>query len=459
MPRARKAPRKAALRRPLAESRVRHWIPALLRLLGPAYARFALGLDSLELRGAERLVEAWRDHQEGRARLALAFRHPYGDEPQLLGYAIGAELPRAAARMGRPLPLPPHARFVHGYEVPLWSGPLVRWLLPRAGALPVYHVKFDQASVARLRAAYRDGPYPIALAPEGQISYRSETLPRMERGALRLGFWCAEELRRADRGERVLVLPISVHYDFDEGGIGRLERLVAETEAAAGIAAPGAAPATLASMKSRLVSLDARLIEIAEGYYGIAHRGPDIPPRDARLDAVLEEALRRAEATLGLAPEGDRIARVYRIRQEGWDRQRPSSTPKGGPLARRLADRAAGEAWYAMRHMELVDLCHYLDSAYLEGGGPSPGGPSFGRLVEAACSLADLASRLLGGDISDRPSPLRKKATLIVAEPLDMTARYADYLKDRKGSVEAAARDLEEAFLSCIEEHLHGRKD
>jgi hypothetical protein len=162
---------------------------------------------------------------------------------------------------------------------------------------------------------------------------------------------------------------------------------------------------------------------------------------------------------LGLAPEGDRIARVYRIRQEGWDRERPASLSAGGRLERLLADRRAGEAWYAMRHMELVDLCHYLDSAYLEGGGPSPGVPSFGRIVETACSLADLASRLLGGDISDRPSPLRKKATLIVAQPIDMTARYADYLKDRKGSVEAAARDLEAAFRSCIEEYLHGRKD
>ncbi|MDP3179102.1 MAG: hypothetical protein Q8M76_14440 [Spirochaetaceae bacterium] len=394
-----------------------------------------------------------------------------------MGYAIDVELQKMAARMGRPLPSKPHARFVHGYEVPLWSGPLVRWLLPRAGALPVYHVKFDQTSVARLRFAYRDGPYPIALAPEGQISYRSETLPRMERGALRLGFWCAEDLRRAGRGERVLILPISVHYAFDEGGIRRLERLVAETEAAAGIAAPkgatfgaaagadagaalGAAPAAARSaLKARLVALDARLIELAEGYYGIAHRGADSPPRDARLDAVLEEALSRAEAMLGLDPEGDRIARVYRIRQEGWDRERPASLPEGGALARRLADRAAGEAWYAMRHMELVDLCHYLDSAYIEGGGPSPGIASFGRLVETACSLADLASRLLGGDISGRPSPLRKKATLIVAQPIDMTARYADYLKDRKGSIEAAARDLEGTFRSCIEEHLHGRKD
>jgi hypothetical protein len=444
----------------LAESRMSPPALGLARALSGAYLRFALKVDGAEFRHPERLVEAWRDHAEGRARLIVAFRHPYGDEPQLLSYAFSSLLPRLARRSGRPLPGPALARFVHGYEVPLWSGPLVRWILPRTGAVPVYHVKFDKPSVERIKAVIKGGPYPLALAPEGQVSYRAETLPRLERGALRLGFWCAEELAAAGRPERVVVLPISVFYEFDEGGIGALEGLVAGLERSLAL---GPAPSAedlgredrRAALLGRVEAVDAALIGAAERYYGI---GEGRASRDARMDALLETALRRAEAAFGLAPEGDRIARVYRIRQEGWDRIYPETgLPDPSSLARRLADRRAGEAWYVMRHMELVDLCHYLDSAYARGSGG--GAPSFGRLVEAAYSAADFASRLTGGDFSHRPSVLRRRAVLSMAPPLDLAERLPAYAADRRSAVDQAFRDLERSYIDSIKEHIDERRD
>lgn len=479
-------PATAARPRPrLAESRTSPAVLALVRALSPLYARFALRFDDVELRHGERLVEALAAFQAGRSRLLVAFRHPYGDEPQLCSYLVDVLAAREARARGLALPRKPHARFVHGYEVPLWSGPLVRWILPRSGALPVYHVRFDAASVERLRAVMREGDCPLALAPEGQVSYRSETLPRIEKGATRLAFWCAEDLAKAGRAEGVSILPLSIHYRYDEADIGGLERLVAGIEAACAsprggaaarrrrseAAAPAGIPARKAALKERLLALDEILLGFAEDYYGIARTGAakadDGPEaraaRDARLARLLETALRRGEAMLGLeSPAGagagaeDRIARVYRIRQEGWDRVYPTS-PLGamGELERALADRRAGEAWHAMRHMELVDLAHYLDSAYLEGPAPGGGEPSFGRLVETAYSLADLASRLAGGNITGRPNLLRKRAVIVVAPPLDIGSRYADYRTNRKAALDDASRDLEAAYLACIEEYLH----
>src|SRR5208337_76290 len=101
--------------------------------------------------------------------------------------------------------------------------------------------------------------------------------------------------------------------------------------------------------------------------------------RDARLEALMLEALKRGESAMGLKAQGDLIERVYRIRQEGWDRIYPEEDASGyPPLGRRLANRKAGEAWYAMRHMEFVDLCYYLDSGYIETADGSS--PPFGRL-------------------------------------------------------------------------------
>ncbi|HUW42305.1 MAG TPA: hypothetical protein VMV90_14960 [Rectinemataceae bacterium] len=439
---------------------------ALVRAAGPLYARAALKLDSIEFKNPERLVAAFKDFQEGRSRLILAFRHPYGDEPQLLSLVFDLLLGREARKLGLRLPRRPHAFFLHDYAVPLWSGALTRWILPRTGALPVYHVKFDGAGLKRIRGVLREGDCPIALAPEGQISYRAETLPRIESGTARLAFWCAEELERAGRSLPVVVLPISVHYRFEENGVGDVEALVAKVEKACGMARPSAAEPRAArslsarprdrkerrrALKDRLVALDLALLAHAESYYGIS-------PSDGRLGrnqrhaALLEAALAKGEGIFGLRPEGDRIARVYRIRQEAWDRIYPEKDPDSlSPLGRLLADRRAGEAWYAMRHMELVDLGHYLDSGYLEGRS-GDGDPSFGRLVESAYSLADLAQRLVGGDIGTRPSILRKKASVFIGEGLDLGARLPHYRKDSRAAIEGAMADLSRIFLNSIEE-------
>jgi hypothetical protein len=464
MPKAPK-PIARALKRPvLAQAAYSPALGALLRIAGPAYARLALRLRSTDFVHGERLVEAFRDFQEGRSRLILAFRHPYGDEAQLFTLAFDLRLAIEARKIGRPLPRRPHATFVHGYEVPFWSGPLVRWLLPRVGALPVYHVRYVGESVRRLRRALVDGEFPVALAPEGQVSYRSETVPRLEQGTARFAFWCAEDLAKAGRVEKVVVLPLSVHVRHEESDASSLGALLGGIERGCALdPGPRGGEVGRIALAERMEMIDERLISLAEDYYGLSRRAArggksslDPTVREARRSALIGEALRRGEGTLGIEPEGDPISRVYRIRQAGWDRIYPeASAGTASPLERRLADRMAGEAWYAMRHMEFVDLFYYLDAAYTartEAGGT----PSFDRLVECGYSLADLASRLTGGDISHRPNVLAKRATIVVAPPLELGSRLDGYRKDSRGTLERATADLEALFMGCIEEYRHG---
>ena len=61
----------------------------------------------------------------------------------------------------------------------------------------------------------------------------------------------------------------------------------------------------------------------------------------------------------------------------------------------------AGEAWHAMRHMELVDLMGYHDVDYIQG--LSSPALSFDRIVETVVNLQDLVGRLMGGNIATRP--------------------------------------------------------
>jgi len=428
----------------------------------------------MSFRGGQHFVDSVRDFYEGRARLVIAFRHPYGDEPQMLMYAVHRALPREARRRGAPLPCAPHCLFLHGYEVPLWSGGLVRWLLPRSGSMPVYHVRQDSAGLRAIRAALRDGPHPLALAPEGQVSYRSETLPRMERGTLQLAFWCAEDLARAARAERVLVLPVSVHNRYQESEIGALESLAKDLERRIGLGAgllapalrPGPRPDPAQRRRAlglRLRRIDLALLSIAEGFYGLAPApGTDqteaalIAHRESRRKAILEQALRRGEGLLGIPAEGDMIARVYRLRHEGWSRIFSEiDLERLSPLERRLADRRAAEAWYAMRHMETVDLGFYLDTDYLESGFRNGGAPSIGRLFETACNLGDWSTRLTGGAISQRPNPLGKHVVMAARPPIEIRGRLEEYRANRRGALARAEEELALAYTTAIEEHLN----
>jgi 1-acyl-sn-glycerol-3-phosphate acyltransferase len=432
---------------------------ALLRILAWPYLALVLGYRSVDIQGARSLAEAFHAHLSGRTRVILAFRHPYGDEPQLMGWLFLCRIAREARRLGVHLPYAPHALFVHGYEVPRWGGPLLRWLLPRVGAMPVHHARIDSEGMARIREAIVNGRYPLALAPEGQVSYASERLPRLEQGTVRLGMAAADELVRAGRSEPVHVIPVSIHHRYGPEALPSLERLVSRILAFAGLQmSPGS------TLRERLGSGVDRILALAEEQYDLGggqssessqERGLELgqsSSRDERLSRVISRALDAGERILGLnSGTGDPIERVYRIRQAGWDRVFLEGTEprKLPPLERALADRRAGEAWYAMRHMELVDFCWYFRCEPPDESAP------LHRMVEYAQNLWDFGSRLAGGAISERIMVRPKKAVVVVGEALDLSARLPEWRENRKSTVAGITAALGAAYLACIEETGH----
>lgn len=472
----------ALVARPVVEARMRHRMapsrfsaPLLWfgRLLLPPYLRFVLNFSKIECLRTGDIVDALRDFQEKRTRLIVAFRHPYGDEPQLLFHVFENLIPRWAKRLGTPLARKTHIRLVHDYAVPLWGGAFIRFLLPRVGAVPVYHVKFDPVSLKNIRTMLNDDPCPTGLAPEGQISYHGETLPRIEQGTVRLGFWCARDIGKAGRSERVMVLPLSIHYRYDLRDAGKIREAVRRVGALCGLSPSGSGAAgedrtAYEDLLPRVEAVEGLILEIAEAFYEktYGYRPPDSAPpaaggaetRLGRWAALQDAALGIAEHALGIDPKNeDIVQRMYRVRLEGWDRIYPESFPDSlSPIERALAHRRAGEAWFAMGHMELVDLMSYHDAGYLRGGGAV--GPSFDRLVETVLNLEDLAARLMGGNISNRPNDIRKKAVLVPGPCLDLTARLPDYCKDSRLAVREATDELARRFEDCIKEYLNEHK-
>jgi hypothetical protein len=323
----------------------------------------------------------------------------------------------------------------------------------------------------------KDGPYPLALAPEGQVSYSSETLPRLESGFANIAFWTAQDLEKEGRKERSIVLPVSVHYRYGKKAPKLLERVLSLLEHECGIPVDSER-----TPHERLSTAAEAIVTLAENFYTEldpcpkpSAASPSLAPTPVRTlnerwAEVIQAALRAGERALRLPDDGDVTHRFYRIRQAGWDRlfREDLATSTGGntakarattattitipqkpPLFQALADRAAGEAWYAMRHMELADIGYYIDfDAAVKGES------RIEPTIETALNFWDLCSRLRGGNISDRLAFFRKDAYLVMGETLDAGERLAAYRADRKAAIATLTADLAKSYQACVEEYL-----
>lgn len=206
-------------------------------------------------------------------------------------------------------------------------------------------------------------------------------------------------------------------------------------------------------LQRRLEALDAKALSMTEDFYDRTYgKRAEAEGRDARWDSLRKIALLEGERALGIAahPQADEIQRVYRLRQECWDRiYSLDPARKIGALERSFADRRAGEAWFAMRHMEFVDISYYLDSEYL--GESFGAGPSFDRIAETAINLHDLIARFAGGNISHRSSALRKKAVIVAGNAIDIRGRLDAYKENRKQAVDDVTAEMKRVFLECAE--------
>jgi hypothetical protein len=429
-------------------SRISKLMIFCVKILARMYLLIFLGIARVLLRDNGHMFDVFQRALRGDSRCILAFRHPNGGEAQLLLWFIIFRLRQLAKKEGVSFAIRPHALFVYGFEVIRWGGLIARLVMPRLGALPVHHAKMDSMGMSQIYRAIIDGPYPLALAPEGQVSYTTEDVPRLEQGTVRIGFNAAERMEKEGKSCPVEVLPVSVHFRYGPWGNVSLKRLLKKIEKYTGLKNQGDQNGRL-SVPDRMRRARDYILAVNEKRYGISPR--ENQSFAERVDAVMEAALRQAEGILGIERRReDLIERLYIIRQLCWDYMYlpGKDTLRDLPgIERAVTDLKAGEAWYASRHMELVDFVWYFRVEV-----PEEDAPLHVR-IEYVQNLWDFANRTMGGAYSKRVINIHPKRVLIqVAPPLNLTERLPDYRADRKGAIAAAISDLKTAYLNCIQE-------
>jgi hypothetical protein len=170
----------------------------------------------------------------------------------------------------------------------------------------------------------------------------------------------------------------------------------------------------------------------------------------ARLQALLDTALKVAEQYFDLQPKGSLTDRCRRLEQAAWDciyREDLKTIESLSPVERGLADRIAEEADLRIWHMRLVENFVAVTGRYVREN------PTAERFAETLLLTWETVVRLKGENPYPRPRLGQQVATITVGEPISVSDRWQDYQRDRRSAKQAVTtltQDLQTALEGMI---------
>jgi 1-acyl-sn-glycerol-3-phosphate acyltransferase len=416
----------------------------------------------VETENAEILVDLYRQFQAGKIRLIFAFRHSEVDDPLAGLYLLSREIPRLARCLGVKLNTPLHAHFMYDRGMPLWAGDWLGSLFSRLGGVPIHRGRrLDLQGLRTTRSLLLNGQFPFALAPEGATNGHGEMVSPLEPGVVQLAFWGAEDLKKANRSEDVVIVPIGIRYRYVTPPWSNIEKLLQQLEGDCGLS-----PTAETELYDRLLNLGEFLLDRMEAFYRQFYHCtfPDPSPSaeetlplrnrllEARLHLLLDLALQVAEDYFHLTPQGSIIDRCRRLEEAGWQliyRNDIEDLDALTPFDRGLADWIAEEAYLRMHHMRLVESFVAVTGAYVRDR------PTAERYAETLLILFDLVARVKNVRKSPRRPQLGWRwVKIAVGEPISVGDRLCHYQQSRPAAKQAV-RDLTQTLQSSLEHLIH----
>ena len=423
--------------------RLKSWLPA--------------GIGQIEIVNGVTLAELWQNFQIGKIRLILAFRHCEVDDPISGLYLFSQGIPKIAQKSNISLQYPLHAHFMYDRGMTLWAGNWLGWLFSKIGGVPVHRGKtLDLPAIKTIRELLINGKFPLVIAPEGGTNGHSYRISPLEPGTAQLGFWCAEDLQKANRYESVIILPINLKYRYIKPQWTKLDKLLSQLEVDCGLTVSRNSNSTKNKPETiylpRIFRLGEYLISTMEDFYRrfyhfpiIKHYAPDTPENlTLRLQNLLDIALRVGENYFGLKTTGNIIERCRRLEEAGWNYiYRQDSLENLSPVKQGLDNWIVREAQSMMLHMRLVESFVAVDHAYLLEN------PSFEKCAEISLILYDAIARIKGEAVPRRPRLGWRKSTITIGQPINISDRLHTYQQSRSAAKQAVIKltqDLQTAL-------------
>lgn len=430
--------------------RLRSWLPA--------------GISRIEVSGVDYLVDLYQQFESGKARFLMAPRHVEVDDPLSGLYLCSRAVARAAREKGVKLKQPIHIHFIYERGMTIWAGKVVGWLLSHIGGTPIRRGrKPDWVGLKAARRLMIEGDMPLVVAPEGATNGHSERIGPLEPGVAQLGFWCAEDLQKANRTETVYIVPVGIQYRYETSNWPKLAALLTKLEQQSGLDSE-LASSTAKNCQKRILRLGEHLIETMEGFYSrcyhqkFEHSSDDSTASKTnaeacteRLHCLLDRALSVSEAFFNLKGRGSFVDRCRQIEEASWNviyREDLPELERLSPLEKGLADWAAQEASLRELHMRIVESFVAVDGHYLREN------PSFERCAETTLLMSDMLARLDGDKLPGRPRLGLRRIQMTVQPPIEVSSRLSDYQTSKRAgrqAVNALTADLRQSLEETIE--------
>ncbi len=201
----------------------------------PWYLKKQEGIQDIQTQNIEKLVELYQEFDSGKTRFVLAFRHPSTSDPLCLSYLFWHILPRQARKQGIKLKSPTHAHFMYDRGIPIWAGSITEWLLPKLGATSILRGKLDREGLKSARNLMTNGQFPLAASPEGATNGHSQIVSPLEPGLAQICFWSLDDLKKENRTEKVVLVPVGIQYQYLEQPWKQLTEVLTQLEQDLGI--------------------------------------------------------------------------------------------------------------------------------------------------------------------------------------------------------------------------------
>lgn len=443
--------------------RLTPWVIETVRFLLPAWMPWKLSVTSVEAENLKVLVKLYQEFQAGNTRFLMAFRHPSTKDPFAMSYMLWRLVPKEARKTGIRFKRPTYSHFMYDRGIPLWAGEFVSWLFPRLGGTPILRGKADRMGLRAAREIFANSPYPIAIAPEGGTNEHNELVSPLEPGVAQMGFWCIEDLQKANRSESVYIVPLRIRYRYVSPPWQAIKELLDQLESQMELPAEVSPPDLLKDpekdvLYGRVLRLgECLLVEMDRFYSKYYHLSrPEIDPvpydpsdRNAKLAFQLKQqldiALQAAESYFGLTAKGEIVDRCRRLEQASFDRIYRQDLDQLTPVERGMADWLAQEASLRIGHMRMVERLTMVNGTYILEK------PTGDRFAEIVLIMWKIITFLQGGDSHSPPQLGTQSLKLTISEPISVTDRWPTYSANRKGA-RKAVDELTQSIQTALEE-------
>jgi hypothetical protein len=421
----------------------------------PFWLRYNRNIIRVEVDRAGELIDLYQQFQQGKMRFMLAFRHPTVIDPPCLAQLLWNQLPRLARQQGVTLRSPVHAHFIYDRGIPLWAGTKVGWGISQLGGTPIRRGAVDRAGLRSIRDLFINGQFPLAAAPEGATNGHNEIVSPIEPGIAQFGFWCQEDLIKAERDEAVAIAPVGIKYVYQTAPWQYLDRLLAKLEVDSGLLATsnrimglinGQTPneSQQTELYQRLVNLAEHLLSLMEDFYRKYYQQQLETSEDfsQRLQALLDAALKVAEQSFGIKSNGTISDRCRRVEQAGWNRIYREDISELVKV-KGLADLVASEAELRLWHMRLVETFVSVTGYYVAEN------LSAERFADTIILLWTMVAKLKGSKVKT-PYLGQKKVKLTAMPPFLIADYWEQYQTNRRQAVADLTQNLQQALEETV---------